>query len=318
MILEAIAASLAAAYAGGAFHARAYTQRVNAIWPADGRFIESQGARLHVREAGDEAAPRVLLVHGASANLRELWGPLAADLTHDHRVIAFDRPGYGHSTRPARGAQQLRVQARMAADVLEAAGGKAIVVGHSLGAAVSLRLAIERPELVSALVLIAPASHPYPGPNAWWARLAAAPVAGHLFCTTLIPWLGPILGQAGIANNFWPSKAPEGYYQDAGVGLIFRPQAFRASARDVLATKSEFTAQAPLYRDLLTPAIIVTAEKDKVVSPKRHARALADDLQASELVTAPQAGHMPHRLRPDLVLSAIRRVAAMVQPPGEG
>ena len=110
---------------------------------------------VEVRISGDEAAPRVLLVHGASANLRELWGPLAADLTHDHRVIAFDRPGYGHSSRPARGAQQLRVQARMAADVLEAAGGKAIVVGHSLGAAVSLRLAIERPELVSALVLIA-------------------------------------------------------------------------------------------------------------------------------------------------------------------
>lgn len=312
MIFLLAAAALAAAYVTAAAYARAYTQRINAIWPADGRFVESHGARLHVREAGSANAPRVLLIHGASANLRELWGPLASDLARDHHVIAFDRPGYGHSTRPKRGAQQLKTQAQMAAHVLEAIGaGPAIVVGHSLGAAVSLRLAIERPDLVSGLVLIAPASHLYPGNNAWWARLSAAPIIGHVFCTALIPWLGPIMGQAGIANNFWPAHAPENYYCDAGVGLIFRPNAFAASARDVVASKAEFAAQAPRYQDLLTPAIVITADKDKIVSPKRHARALAADLQASELVTAPGAGHMPHRMRPDLVLSAIRRVGSM-------
>jgi pimeloyl-ACP methyl ester carboxylesterase len=113
---------------------------------------------------------------------------------------------------------------------------------------------------------------------------------------------------AAVANNFWPQQAPEGYVDAAGVGLIFRPRAFRASAADVVAANAEFTAQAPRYRDLILPAVVITAEKDKVVSPKRHARALAADLPAAELVIAPDAGHMPHRLRTDLVLAAIRRV----------
>ena len=276
------------------------------------------GARLHVREQGPSDAPRILLIHGANSNLLELWGPLAA-LAGDHRVIAFDRPGMGFSTRPKRHAATLALQARMAARVLEATGsGPALIVAHSLGSAVSLRLALDFPHLVEGLVLIAPASHPYPGDNAWWAKLAATPLLGAAFCGLLVPWLGPLMSAGGIAHNFWPNTAPAGYYDDAGVGLIFRPKAFAASARDVVATKAEFAAQAPLYADLFAPVIIVTADKDRIVNPKLHARALAVELPAAELVTAPGAGHMPHRLRTDLVLAAIRRVNAMAAAPRQG
>jgi pimeloyl-ACP methyl ester carboxylesterase len=166
-------------------------------------------------------------------------------------------------------------------------------------------------------VLIAPASHPYPGKNAWWARLSATPLLGWAFCALVVPWLGPLMGQAGIAQNFWPAAAPAGYFNDAGVGLIFRPIAFRANARDVVATRREFAAQAPAYPELFAPVVIVTAEKDKIVNPKLHARALAAELPAAELVTAPGTGHMPHRLRTDLVLAAIRRVNAMAAPSRE-
>jgi pimeloyl-ACP methyl ester carboxylesterase len=319
MIWIVLAAALAAVLWGAHAYARAYARRVEALWPAEGRFIDAHGARLHVREAGPEHAPRVLLIHGASANLRELWGPLAPDLVRDHRVIAYDRPGYGYSTRPGRDAHLLASQARIAASVLDATGkGPALIVAHSLGCAVALRLALEHPELVTGLILVAPASHPYPGENAWWARLASTPVLGDAFCTFVIPWMGPIAGRGGVTNNFAPGEPPHGYYQDAGVGLFFRPSTFAANARDVCATRAEFAAQAPRYANLLTPAIIISAEKDRIVSPKRHARALAAELAASELVTAPSAGHMPHRLRPDLVLSAVRRLGAMVPLAAEG
>jgi pimeloyl-ACP methyl ester carboxylesterase len=320
MIPWLAAAALAAALAlyALALHARAYVRRVEAKWPALGRFIEADGVRLHVREAGPEHAPRVLLIHGASANMLELWHPFADPLAGDHRVIAFDRPGMGHSTRPKRGAEALAAQAACAARVLEATGGAAIVVGHSLGAAVALRLALEAPRLVQGLVLLAPASHPYPGRPAWWARLSATPVIGDVFCELIVPWLGPVLGQAGIANNFAPAAAPVNYYDDAGVGLIFRPRAFRSSALDVCASNGEFAAQALNYPDIFAPAVIVTADKDRVVSPKRHARALAVELPAAELVIAPGTGHMPHRLRTDLVLAAIRRVQAMATQSAEG
>jgi pimeloyl-ACP methyl ester carboxylesterase len=316
--LGAAVAAAALAAIALALHARAYVRRVNARWPPQGRFIEAGGARLHVREQGPAHAPRVLLIHGASANLLELWTALADELSASHRVVAYDRPGMGHSTRSARNGHELAHQARLAARVLEATGeGPAIVVGHSLGAAVALRLALDRPALAAGLVLIAPASHPYPGQPAWWARLSATPVIGDIFCGLIVPWVGPVLGQAGVANNFAPAPTPAGYAEETGVGLIFRPQAFRASALDVGATKREFAAQAPRYPELFTPTVIVTADKDRVVSPKRHARALAADLPAAELVIAPDTGHMPHRLRKDLVIAAIRRVNAMASQPAQ-
>ncbi|MGE0596589.1 MAG: alpha/beta fold hydrolase [Hyphomonadaceae bacterium] len=312
-LIAALAAAIAALLLFWLFHnGRVYARRVEAVWPAEGRFIETHGASIHVLEAGPSDAPPVLLIHGASANLRELWAPLASDLARDHRVIALDRPGYGHSTRPKRGAERLATQAAVVAGILRATEtGAAVVIGHSLGAAIALRLALDAPNTVAGLVLVAPASHPYPGKPAWWARFAATPLLGAFFSGAIIPLLGPIAGRGGIANNFAPGPVPPGYAEDAGVGLIFRASAFRASARDVCATKVELAAQAPRYAELLTPAIVITAERDRVVSPKRHARALAAELPAAELVIAPNAGHMPHRVRPDLVLAAVRRVGAM-------
>ncbi len=320
MILWLLAAALAAALGAIALasHARAYTRRVEARYPPNGRFIDAEGASLHVREAGPDDAPRILLIHGASSNLLELWGPLAEEFSPLHRVVAFDRPGMGHSGRARRNGHTLAYQAQCAARVLEQTGaGPVIVVGHSLGAAVSLRLALDHPHLVRGLVLIAPACNPYPGEPAWWARLSATPLLGDVFCGLLIPWLGPMMSGASVANNFWPAPVPVNYAAEAGVPLIFRPRAFRASALDVVATKREFAAQQPRYGELFTPAIIVTAEKDKIVSPKRHARALANDLPAAELVIAPDTGHMPHRLRTDLVVAAIRRVNEMASAAAE-
>jgi pimeloyl-ACP methyl ester carboxylesterase len=319
MIFWLVAAAVAAALAALMFNARRYTRWANAKWPPQGRFIDADGAKLHVREAGPESAPRILLIHGASSNLLEMWGPLAGEFSPLHRVIAYDRPGMGHSTRAKRGAHTLGSQARCAARVLEATGeAPAVVVAQSLGAAIALRLALDHPKLVRGLVLIAPACNPYPGKNAWWARLSATPVLGDLFCGLVVPWLAPLMSGASIANNFWPAPVPVSYAEDAGVGLIFRPLAFRASALDVCASNAEFAAQAPRYGDLFTPAVIITAEKDKIVSPKRHARALAATLPAAELVIAPDTGHMPHRLRTDLVVAAIRRVNEMASAPAEG
>lgn len=318
MIVWLVAAALAAALAmiALASNAASYTRKIEARFPPQGRFIEAEGARIHVREAGFENSPRLLLIHGASSNLIELWGPLADEFSPLHRVIAYDRPGMGHSTRPRRNGHTLASQARVAAEVLKQTGGPALVVAHSLGAAVALRLALDHPHLVTGLVLVAPASHPYPHKPAWWARASASPIIGPLF-NLLIPWLGPMRSAAAVANNFWPQPVPVNYLDAAAVPLIFRPSAFKASACDVVASNKEFAAQQPRYGDLLTAAVIITAEKDKIVSPKRHARALAADLPAAELVIAPDAGHMPHRLRTDLVIAAIRRVNELTTAPAQ-
>jgi pimeloyl-ACP methyl ester carboxylesterase len=272
-----------------------------------------------VREAGQNGAPRILLIHGASSNLLELWGPLADEFSPLHRVIAYDRPGMGYSTRIKRNGHAMAYQAKCAARVLEQTGGDpAIIVAHSLGSSVALRVALDYPHLVRGLVLVAPAANPFPQfKPAWWARLSATPILGGIFCNLIVPFFGPAMSGKSVANNFWPAPVPVNYQEQAGVPLIFRPVAFRASALDVCAANTEFGLQSPRYGDLLTPTVIITAEKDRIVSPKRHARALAVTLPAGELVIAPDTGHMPHRLRTDLVIAAIRRVNELTSAPAE-
>jgi pimeloyl-ACP methyl ester carboxylesterase len=321
MMLWLAAAALAVVLAGIALarHASAYTRRTEAAFPPTGRFIDADGTRIHVREAGQNGAPRILLIHGASSNLLELWGPLADEFSPLHRVIAYDRPGMGYSTRIKRNGHAMAYQAKCAACVLEQTGGDpAIIVAHSLGSSVALRVALDYPHLVRGLVLVAPAANPFPQfKPAWWARLSATPILGGIFCNLIVPFFGPAMSGKSVANNFWPAPVPVNYQEQAGVPLIFRPVAFRASALDVCAANTEFGLQSPRYGDLLTPTVIITAEKDRIVSPKRHARALAVTLPAGELVIAPDTGHMPHRLRTDLVIAAIRRVNELTSAPAE-
>jgi pimeloyl-ACP methyl ester carboxylesterase len=189
--------------------------------------------------------------------------------------------------------------------------GPAIILAHSFGCAVALRLALDHPEKVRALVLAAPASHPYPGANAWHARLAANPLWGPMFARLAVPLLGPFMAPAAIAHTFRPSPAPAGYAKAAGVGLLLRPKTFRANAEDVAASRVEFAGQYFRYDEITHPTLILTADRDEVVSPRIHALALKAQLPHAELVTIPGAGHMPHHVRPETVAAAVRRADAL-------
>jgi pimeloyl-ACP methyl ester carboxylesterase len=308
--------------AGGAFimldrHGRSFTARAEKQFPPIGRFIETEPARLHVIEQGDKDKPRLFLIHGALSNLRDLWDAFGAFET-THHVSAYDRPGLGYSQRAKHGAR-MEVQARAAISALEATGNgrPAILIAHSLGAAVALRATIMRPDLVRGIILLAPASHPYPGGNAWWANLAAAPIIGKLFSATLPPLFGPLSASSGLKGVFRPESPPHDYASRIGLALAFRPHAFRANALDVTASKREFTAQAPLYAEIMAPTIIIAADHDKIASTDLHARALAREMLAAELVIAPGAGHAPHATRPDLVGAALARLEAMARAPAD-
>ena len=114
------------------------------------RFLESRGGRLRYLAAG-EGEP-LLLVHGlggAAAN----WVVLAPLLLPGRRLLVPDLPGHGGSS-PLPAASSLRAYADRLALLLEHEGATpAAVVGHSLGGAIALRLAIRRPETVGAVVL---------------------------------------------------------------------------------------------------------------------------------------------------------------------
>lgn len=289
-----------------------YSWRIQDTFPAVGKMVEVNGAAVHVLQRG-ESGPPVLVLHGASANAREFDYNLTPLLHRTHRVFLVDRPGHGHSER-LDGAETLGVQAAQAAGVLDqlAPGEKAVIVGHSFGGGVALRLALDRPDLVSGLVLLAPVSHDWGGGGgAWYNKYAGPPIIGHAF-SQLVPIVGPAQVKSGIQNVFHPEPAPEGYYEKSAIGLLFRPSNFRANARDVNALQSELASQQGRYPELAMPIIVYSGAQDTVLNPSLHVGKLKNQAQDLTLIKLAEGGHMPHHSQAENVAKDISRLAQTV------
>ena len=89
--------------------------------PMLGERVSINGAALHVLDIGprDSAKPPVVLIHGASVNLRDMKIALGDALSEDRRVILIDRPGRGYSGRPKDG-HRIAVQAQYIRDAVAA------------------------------------------------------------------------------------------------------------------------------------------------------------------------------------------------------
>ncbi|MFN7055399.1 alpha/beta fold hydrolase [Hyphomonas sp.] len=309
MIVETAIAVSALGFAAG-LNSAAYSARVEKAFPREGMVVPVNGRDMHVIARGPETAAPVLLIHGASANAREFTSNLAPRLEGDFRVLMADRPGHGWSQRFA-GAERLGAQAAQMAGVLEQVtrGQKAVIAGHSFGGAVALRLALDRPDLVAGLVLLAPVTHDWGDGSgtAWYNSFAAAPVAGNVF-SQAAPLAGPAQMRSGVASVFHPAPAPPDYYETSGVGLFLRPANFRANARDMTALKAELAAQSIRYPEITAPVTVFSGSKDRVLSPKLHTARLKKQLKL-DLVILPEEGHMPHHGHADAVASAISRLA---------
>ena len=288
---------------------RFYTQKIEQHLPPSGQFVAVQDHRLHVIQAGD-TGPAVLLLHGASANAREYSWSLIPRLSSTHRLFSLDRPGHGYSDRPE-AAHQLAVQAAQAAHALKALapGERVSVVGHSFGGAVALRLALDYPELVSNLVLLAPVTHDWGGGGeAWYNRYAAHPWIGPVF-NHLPHLIGPAQVNQSVHKVFSPQPAPEGYYDQSGVGLLFRPSAFRANAEDVNALRGELAAQQSRYSELTLPIVVYSGAGDTVLSPQLHVGKLKHQVPHLQLVKLAEGGHMPHHAYGAEIAETLRQLS---------
>jgi len=89
------------------------------------------------------------------------------------------------------------------------------------------QLALDFPDKVRSLVLLAPVSHDWGADSfAWYSKAAAHSLIGPVF-SQLIPFFGPRQLDQGIAGTFHPEPAPVSYKDDSGAGLLFRPTLFR-------------------------------------------------------------------------------------------
>ena len=290
--------------------------RIEAAHPPTGQFIEVEGVRLHVAELGLArgslgAEPAVVLIHGASGNMEDMRLALGEKLAESHRVILIDRPGHGWSSRPADDtyASPAR-QAGLVTEALKQLGvRRAILVGHSWGGAFATAYALAFPERTAGLVLLSAVTHPWPADPGWYNNLASLRGIGPLFLRTLVYPLGSFLIDGVSRSVFEPQAVPEDYVRRAAIRLVLRPKTFFANARDLALLKGFIAAQVPSYVDLRAPTIIITGDRDTMVSPKINACALAATLPHAKLVFLKGVGHMPHHAAPEAVATAIDELA---------
>lgn len=285
------------------------TLKAESRTPMLGELIVVDDVRLHVVDIGprDSDLPPVLLIHGASINLLDMHLALGERLAQDRRVILVDRPGRGYSERPDDG-YKLSVQANLIAGVVAARGvEKPIVVGQSFGGAVALAYALDHRDAMSALVLLAPVSHEWPGGVAWYNNASQIPVIGILMRRLIIPVYAAVVRDSSVAESFAPNEPPENYAERVGLSLLFRPKDFRANASDIAHLKKQIIQQQSRYDELSVPVEIVTGLADTTVSPDIHSRALARQIDGAELTLLEDTGHALHHAQPYKIIEIIER-----------
>lgn len=273
-------------------------------------FVDAAGVRTHAEAWGPEGAPGVLLIHGASSDMAVFAPSVIPALQARYRIVAYDRPGMGFSAERPRNAQTLKVQADVAAGVIDAMKlRKPIVIAHSYGGAVALRLALDHPDKVGGLVLIAPVAYRWPGGVSWHVYWSSNPVVGGLFNHVVTRPFVEAAMRAGMTAAFAPSLVPDGYFEAAAVERAGRPAAMRASAADVAVLKREVTAQEARYGEIGVPVGILTGVGDTVVSPTIHSLALSNVLETCRLYLLEGVGHLPHEAAPEKLAELVEWVS---------
>ncbi|BAM92296.1 putative alpha/beta hydrolase [Bradyrhizobium oligotrophicum S58] len=296
---------------------RAGVAVVERRYPAQGQAIDVDGATINLVDIGprDGEKPPLLLIHGASSNLEAMRRPLGELLAQRHRVLLVDRPGHGWSPRTRPEDSTPAAQARMLDEALARLGiGQVVLVVHSWSGALGLRMALDFPDRVAGLVMLAPVAYPWRGGVGQYNAAVATPVIGPLLAHTITLPLGLALMAPGVRGVFAPQEMPDDFVERTATPLLLRPSEFLANARDLVTLKQAVIEQAPRYGEIKVPVTIVAGEADRTVYTDIHSRPLAQVVLQTRLIVLPELGHMVQNAVPELVASEVERMVAAIAP----
>jgi len=284
--------------------------RIVQYLPAKGRFVDVPGGRLHVRESGDPGSPAVLLVHGLGGQMSHFDYGLAERLAQSFRVVVVDRPGSGHSLRDEMTSADVSAQAAALALLVEKLDlGRPTVVGHSLGGAIALALAVEHPGSVGALALVAPLTHaPETAPQVFKALTIETRWVRTLFAWTLAT-PGAIAGSKKVlAAVFAPEQAPADFAVKGGGLHSLRPSQFLAASRDLQAIPQRMPLVQGRYAELALPLAVLYGRQDAILGWRENGQALVDKVPGARLELV-EGGHMLPVTQPLVVADFVERAA---------
>jgi pimeloyl-ACP methyl ester carboxylesterase len=257
---------------------------------------EIDGVELAYDERG--GGPPVLLVHGTGG---AIWDPLPEQLAGaGHRAIYYHRRGFGASEHePIKDPSRHTRDAAALLERLDAA--PAIVVGHSMGGMITLDLAIRRPELVRALVVVEPPLH--------FRKHPTFPMMRQVIGTQIVRRRR---GDEAAAVRFmrWATSTSDGLngFDQTPPGAQAELVANSAAIMNELDAGTGEHIKTAELASISCPAILLLGA---MTLPEygKAAQRIKKALPSLEIVTVPGAGHVLPVSHPQAVVDAVRRVA---------
>jgi 2-(acetamidomethylene)succinate hydrolase len=260
----------------------------------DSRRLDIGRIALNVREQGN--GPLMLFFHGITSN-SAVFGPLMAKLSDRFTTIAVDQRGHGLSDKPESGYEADDYADDIAGLIRILDRGRAILVGHSLGARNSVTAAAKYPDLVRSVVAID--FTPYIETEAFDALEARVNAGDQLFDNVAAIEAYLAGRYPNIPADAIKIRAQSGYQPvEGGLRPLASPAAMAQTARGL---RSDL---APAYREVTKPVLIVRGEASKLVSAAALAKTsrLRPDLP---VVVVPGADHYVNEVSPEISLKAI-------------
>lgn len=279
--------------------------------PPQGKFVDVDGVRLHYLDQGE--GPALVLLHGNGVYSTDFAvSGLTEQAALPYRVITFDRPGFGHSSRPEATSWTPEEQARLLYKALHQIGiEQPLLVGHSWGTLVALAMALDFPHYVRGMVLVSGYYYPSARPDVPLMSTPAIPVLGHLMRNTVSPLIGRLMWPGVIKTMFSPAPVPERFDQ-MPVWMALRPKQIGASASETALMIPAAARLSARYAELTLPIAVIAGEGDKVVSADHNAVRFHEEVQHSELIIEPGVGHMAHYADPHRIMEALTKLETSV------
>jgi pimeloyl-ACP methyl ester carboxylesterase len=196
--------------------------------------VTVNGRTINYAEIGNDSLPVAIFVHGSPGS----WSAFVdfmkdTALLRKVKIVSVDRIGFGYSDF-GEGEKSLTKQAEYLLPIVQQykkSGKKLILIGHSLGAPLIARMAMDYPALIDNLIIVAGSISPYLEPNEKWFR---------------------------IPLNFLPIN-------------VLIPKSFRASNLELLYLKPELIKMLPDWKNIQQPVTVIQGNKDVLVRPENAA-----------------------------------------------
>ena len=272
----------------------------------DSRFVTINGVDVHYKEMG-QGETTFILLHGFGASLFS-WREVMDDFAARGRVVAYDRPAFGLTSRPMPGEWKgespysMNANVELLSSLMDALGvDRATLVGNSAGGTVSVAFALKYPDRVESLILVDPALGGGGGRFPQWALpLLATPQMRHV---------GPLLVRS-IADSgndtirlAWHNPALVTEEIVAGYRKPLTAKNWdRALYEFTIASRSIDWNER--FDELSMPIIVITGDDDRIV-PTEQSIQVSKEIPGAQLAVLKDCGHVPHEECPAAFLSAV-------------